>query len=247
MILVVTIFLIITITKALDLNFCLDLIGNKKRFLNNEQYFTYKNIENYIIIKDCLNKFEFNKIVFKNNYLNDLESIDDITKFIDNLNIYKKIVIYGENIIDRTSNEYVNIAILSKKLSELGYLLISNGIEAVHLGTWFCNRSIEQLYDGINILKGNDINNLKILYPKVSNNIDLLIIDFKSKNIITPFASYIVNFFNNVLLKKIIIKLNDVLIFRKDNINKMLVTSIQNNILLKSKIEDIVYEIYISK
>lgn len=245
--LVIIIFLIITITKALDLNFCLDLIGNKKRFLTSDQYFTNKNIRNYVIIKDCLNKIEFNNILFKNNYLNDLESIDDITKFIDNLNIDKKIVIYGKNIIDRTSDEYINIAILSKKLSELGYLLISNGIEAVHLGTWFCNRSIEQLYDGINILKGNNINNLKIMYPKISNNIDILIVDFKSKNIITPFASYIVNFFNKILLKKVIIKLNDVLIFSKDNINKMLVTSIQNNILLKNKIEDIVYKIYISK
>lgn len=247
MMLVIIIFLIITITKALDLNFCLDLIGNKKRFLTSDQYFTNKNIRNYVIIKDCLNKIEFNNILFKNNYLNDLESIDDITKFIDNLNIDKKIVIYGKNIIDRTSDEYINIAILSKKLSELGYLLISNGIEAVHLGTWFCNRSIEQLYDGINILKGNNINNLKIMYPKISNNIDILIVDFKSKNIITPFASYIVNFFNKILLKKVIIKLNDVLIFSKDNINKMLVTSIQNNILLKNKIEDIVYKIYISK
>ena len=245
MILVVTIFLIITITKALDLNFCLDLIGNKKRFLNNVQYFTYKNIQNYIIIKDCLRRFEYNNSLFKNNYLNDLASIDDITKFINNLNIDKKIVIYGKNIIDRSSDEYINIAIMSKKLSELGYLLISNGIEAVHLGTWFCNRSIEQLYDGINILKNNGINNgintLKLKYPKISNNIDILMFNFKSKNIITPFASYIVNFFNKKLLKKIIIKLNDALIFSKD---KMFVTSIQNNILLKNKIEDVVYFIY---
>ena len=226
------IFLIITLTTALDFNFCLDLIGNKKRLLTSDQYFTSKNIQNYIIIKDCLQLFEFNNIIFKNNYLNDLESIVDITKFINNLNVDKIIVIYGKNIIDRTSYEYINIVILSKKLSELGYLLISNGIEAVHFGTWFCNRSIEQLYDGLNILKGNDINTLKIMYPKISNNIDILMFDFKSKNIITPFASYVVVFFNKVLLKKIIIKLSDVLIFSKNNINK---------------IEDIIYKIYVSE
>ena len=63
----------------------------------------------------------------------------------------------GGHNIERGDENYLKVALLSKKLSELSYLMVSGGgpgaMEATHLGAWFAGRKNKELLDGINILK----------------------------------------------------------------------------------------------
>lgn len=69
----------------------------------------------------------------------------------------KIIAVMGGHNIKRGDENYLKVALLSKKLSELSYLMVSGGgpgaMEATHLGAWFAGRNNKELLDGINILK----------------------------------------------------------------------------------------------
>ena len=69
----------------------------------------------------------------------------------------KKIVaVMGGHSLLRNNSDYIEVAKISKKLTELGYLTISGGgpgaMEATHLGAWLAGKSENDLVDSVNIL-----------------------------------------------------------------------------------------------
>ncbi len=69
---------------------------------------------------------------------------------------HKVVAVMGGHSIKRTDPEFTQVATLSKKLTERGYLMTSGGgpgaMEATHLGAWFTNRSQDELLEGVSIL-----------------------------------------------------------------------------------------------
>lgn len=126
----------------------------------------------------------------------------------------KKIVaIMGGHSLSRSSNDYRKAAMVSKKLTEMGYLMISGGgpgaMEATHVGAWFAGKSIEALDEGINILSTADTYDHEQWLPtafKVMNEFPLQEDAYKSLGIPTwlyghepptPFATHIAKYFAN--------------------------------------------------
>ncbi len=69
----------------------------------------------------------------------------------------KKIVAFmGGHALPRHDDSYKQIALLSKKLTEMGYLMSSGGgpgaMEATHLGAWFAGQPVEALTDSIKFM-----------------------------------------------------------------------------------------------
>lgn len=64
--------------------------------------------------------------------------------------------IMGGHGILRTSEEYKQVVLISKELTELGALMVSGGgpgaMEATHLGAWMAGFSLEETLDAINML-----------------------------------------------------------------------------------------------
>jgi len=207
---------------TLDINECNDLIGFNKNFLTNFQFFNHKNINNYLTLYKC-NKFKFNDFSFrKKTHITDLYTK---IKLKDYLRSLKKNIVYiiGNN-LDNKSKDYKDIAFFCKKIEEKNYLIITNGIEACHLGTWFSGRSIEELYEAIDLLNILPIEKIKIKYPRLNKGIDIVFCNLKFDIIPTSFASYIVRLFNEDIifiysLKNIQIKI----IIIDDLINKSII------------------------
>jgi predicted Rossmann-fold nucleotide-binding protein len=119
--------------------------------------------------------------------------------------------IMGGHALSRTDKLFRQITLLSKRLTELGFMMISGGgpgaMEATHLGAWMAGRSIEEVDDAINMLS---------IAPSISNdkwlNSAMLIIEkypqtqYESLAIptwlyghepSTPFATHIAKLFEN--------------------------------------------------
>ena len=69
----------------------------------------------------------------------------------------KVVGIMGGHGMERGSEAYRDTAIISKQLTQAGYLMVSGGgpgaMEATHLGAFFATRSDEDLYEALSILK----------------------------------------------------------------------------------------------
>lgn len=70
----------------------------------------------------------------------------------------KRIVgVMGGHGLKRTENQYEQVARISKRLTELGSIMISGGgpgaMEATHLGAWMAGRTEEELTDALNIMR----------------------------------------------------------------------------------------------
>jgi predicted Rossmann-fold nucleotide-binding protein len=89
--------------------------------------------------------------------LHDQGITDALHDFLAHYPEKKLVAIMGGHTISRNSAEYRQVALLSKKLTETGYLMISGGgpgaMEATHLGAWFASRSEKKLEQAFEILK----------------------------------------------------------------------------------------------
>lgn len=88
--------------------------------------------------------------------LHDHSITDALYDFLENYEDRKVVAIMGGHNLSRKQEQYRKIALLSKKLCENGYLMVSGGgpgsMEATHLGAWFANRTENELDSALKIL-----------------------------------------------------------------------------------------------
>ncbi|MCR4965125.1 MAG: hypothetical protein K6A41_05670 [Bacteroidales bacterium] len=79
-----------------------------------------------------------------------------LDEFLDKHNPRLNVGIMGGHALLRTDEMYRQIVLLSKELTELGFMMISGGgpgaMEATHLGAWMAGRSTEEVDDALQIL-----------------------------------------------------------------------------------------------
>lgn len=85
--------------------------------------------------------------------LHDHSVTDSLEEFVKNKNI---VAIMDGHAIKRDEPEFKNVAEISKRLTEKGFVMTSGGgpgaMEATHVGAWFAGRTNEDLVKGINFL-----------------------------------------------------------------------------------------------
>ena len=88
--------------------------------------------------------------------LHDHSITDALYDFLNTFPDDKKVAIMGGHSLSRASQTYLNVALISKELTERGYLMISGGgpgaMEATHVGAWFASKSNEDLQKAMEIL-----------------------------------------------------------------------------------------------
>ena len=89
--------------------------------------------------------------------IHDHSVTDAINDFVRKYEPKKIIAIMGGHGLKRGAGDYENICLISKDLTEKGYLMISGGgpgaMEATHVGAWFAGRPQQDLEAGIRILQ----------------------------------------------------------------------------------------------
>lgn len=112
-----------------------------------------KKIYNHYVVneKEALN---IKETLFRN--LHDHSISNAIKDFLEAYDEKKLIAVMGGHDLDRGDVDYIKIARISKKLTELGYLMLSGGgpgaMEATHLGAWMAGKSENDLATCIAIL-----------------------------------------------------------------------------------------------
>src|SRR5690554_955881 len=88
--------------------------------------------------------------------LHDHSITDTLHEFIANYDERRLVAIMGGHKVKRTDDMYIQVAQLSKTLTENGYLMLSGGgpgaMEATHFGAWMSGRSNDDLLDAATIL-----------------------------------------------------------------------------------------------
>ncbi len=88
--------------------------------------------------------------------LHDHSITDALYDFLDQFPDDKKVAIMGGHSLSRADQGFTDVALLSKQLTEKGYLMLSGGgpgaMEATHVGAWFAGKPETQLLDAISIL-----------------------------------------------------------------------------------------------
>lgn len=88
--------------------------------------------------------------------LHDHAMSNALTDFLKTFDERKVVGIMGGHGLLRTDPAFTQIVIVSKRLAEAGYLMISGGgpgaMEATHLGAWLAGRSDEETADALNML-----------------------------------------------------------------------------------------------
>ncbi len=88
--------------------------------------------------------------------LHDHAITDALHDFIGNYDERKVVAIMGGHSLLRTEESYLEVAKISKKLTEEGYLMISGGgpgaMEATHVGAWMAGKNDDELLKVVNIL-----------------------------------------------------------------------------------------------
>lgn len=108
-------------------------------------YDYYKQSEKQYSIKDSLAQS-----------LHDHSITENLNDFLSPYPPHRIVAIMGGHGAARTDRMYRQVALLSKKLTELGYLLLSGGgpgaMEATHLGAWLAGRADEAVDEALVIL-----------------------------------------------------------------------------------------------
>lgn len=88
--------------------------------------------------------------------LHDHAISDALYDFLENYEETKIVAIMGGHSLLRNCEDYLEVARISKRLTELGYLMISGGgpgaMEATHLGVWFADQDETLLIQAIKVL-----------------------------------------------------------------------------------------------
>lgn len=143
--------------------------------------------------------------------LHDHSITDCMDEFLQNFDERTLVGVMGGHGLLRTDDSYKQIAILSKMLTEQGFLMISGGgpgaMEATHLGAWMADRSREELMDAIGILSiAPSFKDEKWLDSAMQVRKKFPQLDYYSLGIptwlyghepSTPFATHIAKYFDN--------------------------------------------------
>ena len=88
--------------------------------------------------------------------LHDHAISDALYDFLENYEEKKIVAIMGGHDLSRDDKNYLEVASISKRLTELGYLMISGGgpgaMEATHLGAYFADKDETELKEAVKIL-----------------------------------------------------------------------------------------------
>lgn len=88
--------------------------------------------------------------------LHDHSITENLNDFLSPYPVHKIVAIMGGHSAARTDGMYRQVVLLSKRLTELGYLLLSGGgpgaMEATHLGAWLAGHSEEVVEEALGIL-----------------------------------------------------------------------------------------------
>jgi predicted Rossmann-fold nucleotide-binding protein len=88
--------------------------------------------------------------------IHDHSMSDALADFLKRYNEKKVVGIMGGHGILRTDNSFLEVAKISKKLTEMDYLMVSGGgpgaMEATHLGAWMAGRPERELMHAVKIL-----------------------------------------------------------------------------------------------
>ncbi|WP_372949396.1 LOG family protein [Mariniphaga sp.] len=81
---------------------------------------------------------------------------DALQDFLAGFNEKKVVAIMGGHNIQRSDSGFAEVAKISKKLTERGYLMVSGGgpgaMEATHVGAWFAGKPEQEMQEAISIL-----------------------------------------------------------------------------------------------
>ncbi len=88
--------------------------------------------------------------------LHDHSITDALYDFLEDYEERKIVAIMGGHSLPRNGADYLELALISKKLTEKGYLMISGGgpgaMEATHVGAWMAGKCEDHLMDVIRLL-----------------------------------------------------------------------------------------------
>ncbi len=143
--------------------------------------------------------------------LHDHSISDALNEFLSHYQPHKLIAIMGGHSIERSHKSYIEIARISKCLTEKGYLMLSGGgpgaMEATHLGAWMADRSDKELQQACTILaeasKYDDMYwldkafEVMSLFPQAEYESIGIPTWFYGHEPATPFATRIAKYFEN--------------------------------------------------
>jgi predicted Rossmann-fold nucleotide-binding protein len=143
--------------------------------------------------------------------IHDHSITDALSDFLSKYDEKKIVGIMGGHQLMRSDREFLEIALLSKKLTENGYLMVSGGgpgaMEATHVGAWFGGKDDKVLEQACNILgEAPDFRNPLWLEKAMLVLSNHPVSEFESIGIptwlyghepTTPFASKIAKYFEN--------------------------------------------------
>jgi len=134
-----------------------------------------------------------------------------LNDFLEDYDERKLVAVMGGHGLLRNDNEYLKIAIMSKRLTEMGYLMITGGgpgaMEATHVGAYMAGREEKELIMVIELLSQAPQFSHKLWFEKAFEALSMFP-DSESKSLgiptwlyghepPTPFASHIAKYFAN--------------------------------------------------
>ena len=188
---------------------------NKDSLYND---FDYHNPETYVNTQDKIIYDYFQQTLEKNSIrdslaqrLHDHSITDTMHEFISNYDERRLVAIMGGHKVKRTDAMYLQIARLSKTLTENGYLMLSGGgpgaMEATHFGAWMSGRTEEELLRAAATLAEAPVYSDKYwlassfrvmeMFPEPLNNSLGIPTWHYGHELPTPFATHIAKYFEN--------------------------------------------------
>ncbi len=119
---------------------------------------SYKDTRDYIVYSHFKKQGEEAKNIYETlaRRLHDHSITDALYDFLDNYEERKIVGIMGGHNLSRGEGHFKTIALLSKKLTENGALMVSGGgpgaMEATHFGAWFAGKDMNDFEEALKIL-----------------------------------------------------------------------------------------------
>jgi predicted Rossmann-fold nucleotide-binding protein len=188
---------------------------NKDSLFNDFDYMrpdSYSNTLDKLVYDYYRNTLDSNSIIDTlAQRLHDHSITDSLTDFISKYDERRLVAIMGGHRVKRTDEIYLQVARLSKTLTENGHILLSGGgpgiMEATHFGAWMAGLTDEELLDGLSILEKAPIysdddwlaTSFKVIdkYPNPKFNSIGIPTWHYGHELPTPFATHIAKYFEN--------------------------------------------------
>lgn len=135
---------------------CSDLLFRGNGLVDQQHFFTDENLIHYETLYKCNVGASKRGEFADKRALHDQDTSAALEEYFEHFPSQTRIGIMGGSDLDRDTNGYREVALLSKLLSEKEYTIITGGgpgaMEAAHVGAWFVGRSDEDLDNAIKML-----------------------------------------------------------------------------------------------